>query len=166
MPARKPRQLKVMRGTLRKDREPREPVEPRKGRAEAEAWLSPGERAAFDELAEQAERCGTPTASFPHVLTAAAIVWDQLRRDCETIGTEGMTYESKTTSGARKLVLRPEVYNRASTLKLLRGYLTELGLTPASIGRLDLAAMPADESDEDRVAKYMKSQRFFGPRRR
>jgi phage terminase small subunit len=151
--------LKVLRGTDRKDRRPRKPAEPRKGRARPPAWLPIGERRAFESLARQMEACGTPPASFVHVLTPTAIIWEQLRQDTEALATEaGSTYESTTTKGARKLVLRPEVSNRAATLKLLRSYLETLGLTPSSVGRIDLSAMPRQRTD----AEEARVERFFG----
>jgi hypothetical protein len=93
------------------------------------------------------------------VLTAAAIIWDQLRTDTEALTTEaGSTYPTTTTKGAPKLVLRPEVANRTATLKLLRSYLETLGLTPSSVGRIDLSAMPRPRD----AARDARHERFFG----
>jgi hypothetical protein len=69
-------------------------------------------------------------------------------------------YKSPTTptKGAPKLVLRPEVANRTATLKLLRSYLETLGLTPSSVGRIDLSAMPRPRD----AARDARHERFFG----
>lgn len=142
MPARKPRGLKLMTGTLRKDREPSQPAIPRPGKARAPKWLPPAERAAFRQLVAETERTGTPTRSFPHVLTAAALAWAQLERCTTVLSEEGESYETTTTTGALKIVARPEVHLRNTAMRLLRAYLVELGLTPAAIGRVDRASLP------------------------
>lgn len=168
MPARKPRSVKVLRGTFRKDREPSDPPTPRPGRARPPKWLPPAERAAFRQLVTETERIGAPTRSFTHVLTAAAVAWTQVERCTKALASTTETYESKTTTGALKILLRPEVGLRTTALRLLKVYLVELGLTPASIGRIDLSAMPSPR-DAARDALYAKffdhDERFlFGAR--
>jgi P27 family predicted phage terminase small subunit len=142
VPSRKPRSIKLMRGTLRKDREPADPPTPRPGKARAPKWLPPAERAAFRQLVAETERTGTPTRSFPHVLAAAALAWAELERCTAILSDKGESYETTTTTGALKIVLRPEVHLRNTALRLLKAYLGELGLTPAAIGRVDRGAMP------------------------
>ena len=156
MPARKPRGSKILRGTFRKDREPADPPTPRVGRARPPKWLPPAERLAFRQLVEETECTGTPTQSFPHVLTAAAIAWVQLERSTNVLAEKGDTYETTTTTGALKIATRPEVQLRNTALRLLKGYLSELGLTPAAIGRVDRAAMPREEDE----AARRQRQRF------
>jgi P27 family predicted phage terminase small subunit len=156
MPSREPRSLKLMRGTLRKDREPADPLTPRPGKARPPKWLPPAERTAFRQLVTETERTGTPTKSFTYVLTGAALAWTQLERCTAVLAEKGETYESTTTSGGLKIVARPEVQLRNTAMRLLKVYLVELGLTPAAIGRLDLSAMPRRPADPGRF------KRFFG----
>jgi phage terminase small subunit len=169
MPARKPRALKVMQGTLRKNREPAVPAAPRPGRARPPAWLPAVERAAFRALETETRRTGTPTRSFQHVLTGGAIAWAQLQRTTGVLGEQGDTYESETSNGARKIVVRPEVQMRAAALRLLKGFLSELGLGPVAIGRVDRAALPKEEDNAGtflfgkRGRPYDRdTERFFG----
>src|SRR4051794_25472111 len=103
MPARKPQAVKLMRGTLRKDRQPTTPATPRPGKAKPPKWLPPAERAAFLQLVAETRRTGTPTRSFPHVLAGAAVAWAQLERCTTLIAEKGETYESQTTTGGLKL---------------------------------------------------------------
>ena len=167
MPARLPRPVKVLRGTLRKDREPGEPARPRRGKAKPPDWLPPMERAAFQHLERETARTGTPTRSFGHVLAAAALAWASLERCTATLAARGETYETATTTGALKILPRPEVQLRNTVLRLLKGYLSELGLTPAAIGRVDRAALPKDE-DTNAFAflfgaeRQKRRRRFFG----
>src|SRR5512135_3713311 len=123
MPGRKPRGVKLLRGTLRQDREPADPATPRAGRARPPAWLPVAERAAFRALERETARTGTPTRSFPHVLTGAALAWVQLERCTTTLAEKGDSYETTTTTGALKILPRPEVQMRNGALRLLRGYL-------------------------------------------
>jgi P27 family predicted phage terminase small subunit len=167
MPARKPRAVKLLRGTLRKDREPATPATPRAGTARAPTWLPPMERAAFRQLAAETARTGTPTRSFRHVLTGASIACAQLERCTTALAEKGDTYETKTTTGALKILPRPEVQLRAGALRLLKTYLVELGLTPAAIGRVDRAALPTEEDGTNAFAflsgdRLARRQRFFG----
>ncbi len=142
MPARLAHHLKVLRGTDRPDREPREPVLPRKGHAKPPTWLPVAERAAFRQLAGEVEETGIPSASFTHVLAGAAVAWIQVRRATKVLTEKGDAYESTTTTGALKILPRPEVGQRNAALRLLKMYLVELGLTPVGIGRVDRAALP------------------------
>jgi len=159
MPARKPRALKLLTGTFRKDREPRKPARPRRGRAQPPAFLSADQRRAFRQLAAETEAIGTPTRSFTHALTGGAVVWTTFAQCNRAIAEHGETYATTTTTGAPKLLPRPEVALRNTALRLLRLYLSELGLSPVAIGRVDRAALPATiERDADEWARF---QRFF-----
>lgn len=153
MPPRKPRALKLLTGTLRPGREPAVPARPRPGKARPPKCLSAPQRAAFQQLAAQVEATGTPTRSFPLAIAATAILWSEIEQCNAALATTGATFETKTTSGAPKLALRPEAEMRMAALRLLRAYLAELGLTPGSVGRVDRAAMP--ESPD-------AFERFFG----
>ena len=142
MPARLPRHLKILRGTHRPDREPREPVSPRRGRAQPPTWLPTAERAAFRQLTNEVERTGIPSKSFTHILAGAAVAWVQVERATAVLSEKGDNYETTSTTGALKIQPRPEVAQRNTGLRLLRSYLVELGLTPVGIGRVDRAALP------------------------
>ena len=147
MPARTGTLLKVLNNTRRQDREPKRPTRPQPGRARCPKWLPSAERSAFRALATTAEATGLATGSFPHVLAGAAVAWVSLQRSTETLARVGETYETTSTNGALKVVERPEVESRNKALRLLRAYLSELGLTPAALGRVDLAKLPAPRSD-------------------
>jgi P27 family predicted phage terminase small subunit len=166
MPARSPRSLKLLRGTLRKDREPALPATPLPGKARPPKWLPPAERAAFWQLVTETERTGTPTRSFPHVLTGATLAWVQLERCTKVLAENGESYETTTTTGALKIMARPEVQLRNTVLRVLKGYLAELGLTPAAIGRIDRTAFPQEEDDDNAEffgsKRATRRRRFFG----
>ena len=149
-----------MRGTLRKSREPGEPAIPRPGKAQPPPWLPLAERAAFRQLEAETARTGTPTRSFAHILTGAAIAWAQLERCTKTLAEKGDVFETTTTTGALKLAMRPEVQIRDTSLRLLRGYLAVLGLSPVDIGRVDRAALPAEEAD-DFEKRFLRRERYF-----
>lgn len=163
MAARKPRAIKLLRGTLRKNREPASPATPRPGKARPPKWLPPAERSAFRQLAAETQRTGTPTRSFSHVLTGAALAWGQLERCTVVLATKGDTYETTTTTGALKISARPEVHVRHAALRLLKGYLGELGLTPAAIGRVDREALPPEEGEltDFLFGRRMQEERCF-----
>jgi hypothetical protein len=112
----------------------------------------------------ETRRTGTPTRSFLHALTCAAILWAQIQRSTTALAEKGDTYETITTPGALKVVVRPEVQLRNTALRLLRGYLAVLGLSPVDIGRVDRAALPEEEDDISTFlfAKRREDARFFG----
>lgn len=153
-----------MRGTLRKSREPAEPATPQAGKARLPKWLPPAERAAFRQLAAEIERTGIPSRSFVHVLAAAASAWVQLERYSAILSEKGDTYETATTTGALKIMPRPEVHLRNTALRLLRGSLGDLGLTPTAIGRVDRKAIPEIEDETEAWLfgdRKKRHQRYF-----
>jgi phage terminase small subunit len=161
MSARRPRQSKILAGTFRRDREPEVPAAPEEGAAQPPSWLPAIECAAFRRLERETAATGTPTRSFGAVLEGAALVLASLQRYTATLTEAGETYESATTSGALKICTRPEVHLRDTALRLLKGYLAELGLTPGSVGRIDLSGMPRPRD----AAHDAYFERFFGNRR-
>jgi phage terminase small subunit len=161
MPARKSRALKVLRGTNRPDREPTIPSTPQRGQARPPKWLPATERAAFRALAMETERTGTPSRSFQMAVTGGALTWASLKRCTAVIDEKGETYESRTTTGALKILVRPEVHLRNTMLRLLKGYLAELGLTPSSIGRVDCAALPREEDELSARRRRFLEREFF-----
>ena len=92
------------------------------------------------------------------MLAGAAIAWVQLQECTKVLGEKGRTFETSSTTGALKILPRPEVEMRNVSLRLLRAYLIELGLTPCSVGRVDRAVMP-------RVLRDPTEEFLFGERR-
>jgi hypothetical protein len=108
----------------------------------------------FRQLTTEVERTGLPSRSFGHILTAAAVALAQLMSCNQVLAEKGTSYETTTTTGALKIVARPELATRNTSLRILKGLLAELGLTPLAIGRVDRTAIPK--------ARTPRQNRFFG----
>jgi phage terminase small subunit len=121
---RKPTSLKVLQGTFRADRA--NPLEPRlaAGRPPRPAWLSESARGHWRRLVEETEALGvlTPVDGIALAMLAQTLdAYVQFHDDW------------RARNAFSKL-----------TLTLLR----EFGLTPASRGRVNVAARPAEEPNE------------------
>jgi hypothetical protein len=148
VPARISAKVKDIRGTRRRDREPKQPARPGRGRARVPASLSLAEMAAFRELEAGVRATGMATKSFGLVLEGAAVVLAAVRRHATTVTTEGGFYTTTNTNGGPKVLPHPAAAQLNTSLRLLRTYLSVLGLTPMDVGRVDRSVAPQEEDTD------------------
>ena len=143
-PTPKPVHLKALEGNPGKRPLKGDNAKPRSVAPDCPDWLSAEAKAEWKRLAPELERLGLLTLldraafscycqSFGH--------WVQAQR---VLREHGMMYV--TASG--RVRERPEVAIAGSSLKLMRAFAVEFGLTPSSRSRFSLPDPLTDEDDE------------------
>lgn len=151
-----PTQLKVVRGTTRKDRA--NPAEPTPTLAGADvrppAWLRVSRRS------RRAWRDLVPLLRGMHVLTEAdrvalALLCDALASYVEAkqlVVEEGSTYETVNESGGRMVRKHPGVEIGAESVRFAKLMLSEFGLTPAARAKVSRV----DPGEKDPLETWME----------
>lgn len=133
-----PTELKVLRGTARADR-----MNPNAPSAAAEALCAPAGLPAaalphFETLRGMLAGIGLDSATYAQVMGMAA------RRMAEVAACDaflddmgGTTYETKTAKDGYMVRAYPQVAHRSEALRHLHSLLSEMGLTPAAIGKVN-----------------------------
>jgi hypothetical protein len=106
--------------------------------------------AAFRELEADVRATGTATKSFGVALEGAAVVLAAVRRHAATVTAEGDTYTTTNTNGDPNVLPHPAAAQLNTSLRLLRAYLSVLGLTPMDCGRVDRVVLPMEEDENAR----------------
>jgi P27 family predicted phage terminase small subunit len=136
MSRRKPRELKQLAGTLRKCRDnPGEPLRSA-GTPAAPDWLDELSAAYFRQivLAMNAQHRASPDDAL--AITLAALALGEVHECSIMIADHGRTYETTNSQGGRMIRPRPEVSQRSDAQRRAQAALGQLGLTPASVGRV------------------------------
>jgi P27 family predicted phage terminase small subunit len=136
-----PDEVKRRRGTLRADRAAT--VRPEPGAIEAPAWLSPAAQRWHAQLVEQLRALGLEAPAFGPIVALAAATLGEIQELEELLQVAGRCYESSTAHGSVVWKARPEVAQLAQAKARLRQELAELGLTPASLGKVSKPPAPA-----------------------
>ena len=143
-PAPKPRHLKVLQGNPGKRPLPRASPKPRPSRVSCPEWLSPEAKAEWRRLAPELERLGLLTPLDRSAFAAYCQSFAHWRQAQRVIKEQGHLYV--TASG--RVQERPQVAIADSSLKTMKAFAVEFGLTPSSRGRFSLPDTAADEEDE------------------
>ncbi len=116
---------------------------PRPSRVSRPEWLSPEAKAEWKRLAPELERLGLLTPLDRAAFTCYCQSyghWLQAQRAIKERGTLYVT----ATGRVRE---RPEVAIAESSLKLMKAFAVEFGLTPSSRSRFSLPDPPTQEDD-------------------
>ncbi len=143
-PTPKPAHLKTLEGNPGKRPLKGNSAKPRSVAPDCPDWLSPEAKAEWKRLAPELERLGLLTVldraafscycqSYAHVVQAQAVLREH--------GTMYVT-------GSGRVRERPEVAIASSSLKLMRAFAVEFGLTPSSRSRFSLPDPLTDEDDK------------------
>ncbi len=143
---RKPRALKVVAGTLRRDRDnPHEPDPSIEPNPSPPAWLDELARQEWCRVVRELVDLGLLTVLDTAALAAYATAYGRWVA-CElAIKKNGLTYETTSQQGVRMIRLRPEVRASFEAMREMRQYMTEFGMTPAS--RASVCGLRRDELD-------------------
>jgi len=129
---RKPVELKVVGGTLRKHREHANPAQPAGGWPEAPAWLSSRSAAIFEDTCQRMSGMGTLSVEWADVIADYASCVEEIELTTAIIEDVGRTYTTTTQTGDTMFRPRPEVSMRSDAMKRAQSLRSELGLGPAS----------------------------------
>lgn len=143
----KPTHLKLLKGTLRKDRAPKREPQPPAKVPSCPRWLHPIAKQEWRRIVKVLEplQLVTPAdrAALAAYCEAYAVWWEATR----AIREHGMTQVTETGYVAQ----RPEVGIRNSAWKVMRTYAGLFGLSPsdrAKLGGLAKEEAPVDPADE------------------
>jgi hypothetical protein len=138
----KPRELKVLAGTLRPDRDNPDAPEPSPDLPQPPAYLTVLERKAFLILRSRLEEIKIASKSHTEMLALAARELATVEELARFIAKEGRTYRTKGRGKHATWMTRtrPEVAQLQEASRRLAIYLGEFGLSPASSVRVKVPA--------------------------
>jgi P27 family predicted phage terminase small subunit len=162
-PAPKPTKLKILAGNPgRRPINTHEP-QPTRGIPSQPSWLSAEARAEWKRITPELDRLGVLTLVDRSALTAYCMAHAELyeasrllNREGRIITVEVFARDSGIKVGTRKTV-HPAVKLQREAFRLVKQFLGEFGLTPAS--RSNLKAPPADDANEDPLQTLINSSK-------
>jgi P27 family predicted phage terminase small subunit len=133
---RKPHDLKVIHGTSRPDRDnPNAPARSQ-GTPVAPDWMDELALAYFNQIVQALDEQGRASPHDQHTIMNAALALGEVHECSIMITDHGRTYETTNSQGGRMIRPRPEVTQRSDAMRRATSCLAELGLTPASVGKV------------------------------
>lgn len=152
----------VLRGTFqphRHDKKNEVKIEP--GRPAPPDYMSDKGKECFNQLADEVEAMGILTVADKFILELAANTMEEHFILTEFIKKNGRTYTNETMAGAVIYKQWPQIQQLQDCSKRFFAILKDMGLTPASKGKMNIEAKPMGEDPFD---DYMKAQgnRFAG----
>lgn len=148
---RAPRQLKIVRGTFRKDRNPAQEPEPTKVAhvPSAPAYLGRHAKAHWKKIASELVRAGVLTTVDLGALEILCSAYGEFREAYEAVYTDARGNERsfREYMRGRNSQTMPE-YNAMKAAKAeYKAYATEFGITPSSRNRLELKPKKGETQD-------------------
>ncbi|MDA0780663.1 MAG: phage terminase small subunit P27 family [Rickettsiales bacterium] len=130
----KPTNLKVVQGTFRKDRSnPNEPKpEPVKKVPPPPAWLDEEGRKEWKRVAKELFNMGLLTPVDMTALEAYCTVYSRWKKAEEDIDKTGITFTYINREGVEMRRKNPSIAIADESMKLMRSFLSEFGMTPSS----------------------------------
>lgn len=143
----KPTKLKVIQGNPgKRPLNPREPV-PAADAPTRPGWLLPEAKREWSRIVPELRRLGLLTKVDRAALASYCQCWARLVEAQQVLDRKGLTFE--TPNGY--IQQRPEVAMTHKLMSLLKAFLIEFGLTPASRSRLQVES----EKEEDPFAEFL-----------
>lgn len=133
--------VKALRGTLRKDREPKALAAPIAGAMVAPVPLTPRALEHFDSIAAMLKAEGRAHPHFAHSVALLAQRLDQAEQLQVAIAADGVTYQTMGKGGLMHRA-RPEVGMLSDAQRHIQALLSELMLSPTAAQRIARADKP------------------------
>lgn len=144
-PPPKPRALKVVQGTLRKDREPESPVELEPGIPEPPEGMGDEARRCWDRLVPVLVTVRILTVIDREALVMLCNSWAHYWYLQGVVEEEGFTY----TSAKGNVLQHPAVSSMNKALENCLRLAREFGLTPASRSRIEALPKPPEDPSRE-----------------
>ncbi|ODN41005.1 phage terminase small subunit P27 family [Piscirickettsia litoralis] len=125
--------------------------EPQNGIATCPDYFNEIARGAFESAVSDLEHMKIKTASFQKQLEIYACAYSDWRKLSEVIEKHGRTFETVTQAGDTMYRSRPEVAQYNEAWKQVKASLSELGLTPTAISRLNVHVSNSVELEIDNI---------------
>lgn len=133
---RKPHDLKVIHGTARPDRDNPSAPARSEGTPVAPDWLDELALAYFNQIVQVLDEQQRASPHDQHTIMNAALALGEVHECSVVIADYGRTYETTNSQGGQMIRPRPEVTQRSDAMRRAQSCLAELGLTPASVGKV------------------------------
>ncbi|QGP57438.1 putative phage terminase, small subunit, P27 family (plasmid) [Piscirickettsia salmonis] len=147
----KPTRLKKITGNAGKRKLNEHEPELMEGRAICPSYLKAEKAKAFRFVVDCLENMQIKTAAFQFILESFAFSYGEWRTMSDIVDQQGATFETTTQAGETMYRSRPEVAQRNEAWKQVKASLSELGLTPTAISRLNAQVSNAIESEIDQI---------------
>lgn len=141
-PAAKPTALKLLTGNPGRRRINKAEPKPAAKIPDCPPFLDANARAEWERIVPELARLKLLTLVDRAALAAYCVNWSRWQKAEEKLRKSGLTFVTKSTGMARR---RPEVAIAADSMKLMKAFLIEFGLTPAARSRV--TAEPDKEED-------------------
>lgn len=143
---RKPDALKELEGTARPDR--MNPAAPEASTADPEETPLLTGRALwwFGVMKERVAEIRVASRTSSEALALAAMRLAEIEALTKDIETEGASYEAFTAQGGRMIRAHPAVSQRSEAMRHLQSLLSDFGLTPASLSKVNVNTQKESES--------------------
>ena len=157
-PPAKPTATKVLEGTFRKDRAQKHEPKPKLETPSVPNWLNAEAKREWRRIVPLLESLNLMTKPDRAALAGYCQAYSRWRQAERILDAEGLTMSYTTQTGYQIWQARPEVAIAQQSSKLMKAFLSEFGLTPASRTRIN--APPPAEEKKDKAKEFM-----FGPRK-
>lgn len=143
----KPTNLKVVHGTFRKDRDnPNEPKpDPVKKVPPAPSWLDEEGRKEWKRVAKELFNMGLLTPVDMTALEAYCSVYSRWKKSEEDIDKNGLTFTYVNREGVEMKRKNPSIGIADESMKLMRSFLSEFGMTPSSRSKVSCNTSDAND---------------------
>ncbi|MGJ3493564.1 phage terminase small subunit P27 family [Piscirickettsia salmonis] len=148
---RKPTRLKKITGNAGKRKLNEHEPELLEGRAICPSYLKGEKIKAFHFIVDCLESMQIKTAAFQFIIESFAFSYGEWRTMSALVDKHGATFETTTQAGETMYRSRPEVAQRNEAWKQVKASLSELGLTPTAISRLNAQVSNTIESEIDQI---------------
>ncbi len=145
--------LKIVKGTARVDRiNPAAPAPSKDGLCAPET-LPKAALPHFEVLTARLKAIGLDSASYTQIVDTAAQQMAVIQYCNDRLNEYGeLSYETHTIQGGRMVRAYPEVAMRSDAMRHLHSLLSEMGLTPAAIGKVGAKEPEKEKSKFGRFA--------------
>jgi P27 family predicted phage terminase small subunit len=146
--------VKRLRGTARNDRKPVQAAtgaarEAAKALANPPHWLQDEAKREWRRIVRELAELGTLGKADRAALTGYCVAFGVLERATRTLAAEGET----VSAPSGYFLPHPAVARQKAALLIVKGFVSELGLSPASRARLQL---PEPEDPDDPIAELLR----------
>ena len=158
-PPAKPTATKILEGTFRKDRAAKHEPKPPAATPSCPAWLNTEAKREWRRIVPLLEALNLMTKPDRAALAGYCQAYSRWRQAERILDDEGLTMSFVTKAGDEIFQARPEVAIAQSSSKLMKAFLSEFGLTPASRTRISAPVKEPEQKDATR-------ELLFGGKRR
>ena len=135
----KPTALKILEGNPGKRPLNTDEPKPKSGAPKCPSFLSPEAKKEWRRIVRALADIDLLTSVDMAVLAAYCQSYSRWMQAEKILETEGLTYVYTNKKGEENVIARPEVRISQESLKLMRAYGSEIGLSPSSRGRIKVA---------------------------